>query len=399
MHSMGNRDGPGRRTSLPPELDAIDSGWDEDEQVTVNLSQKRQTEEEDSFASDEPPTVPRDVASTPTTPSTGQRHADRQSARTQPEWRSKRATPTAPERISERVTAPPPHGLDSELIDRSRPSVHAREAQTEPPAASPSPSENPDATNGGFSDEEEDDDIFDRPTLDITSGHHELGEFPHPDGEQPTSLKPNLDDRVTPAIHPSQVPTAPPPNQPTGKSFPSAPPPESPPVPMLGREFSERDTPTTPRQVALETPSLLPVEKKNDSSEGVSISGADERALSREMHERFAMGDFSGALQKAEEALAQDGTDREAEELARKCREVLAEMYSSRIAGLERTARVVMTPDQVQWLSLDHRTGFLLSMIDGESSVEDLLDVCGMPRLEGLKIICNLLDENVIELD
>ena len=116
------------------------------------------------------------------------------------------------------------------------------------------------------------------------------------------------------------------------------------------------------------------------------------------MRDRFAMGDFSGALERADAALQKNPESAEARSLAAKCKEVLYDMYASRIAGLDRTPRVIMGEDQVRWLSLDHRAGFLLSMIDGVSTVDDLLDVCGMKRLDAMRLLCSLLDQKVIEL-
>jgi hypothetical protein len=54
--------------------------------------------------------------------------------------------------------------------------------------------------------------------------------------------------------------------------------------------------------------------------------------------------------------------------------------------------------EQIRWLSLDHRSGFLLSLIDGTSSVEELLDISGMPRLDALRIMYGLFQERVITL-
>jgi hypothetical protein len=116
------------------------------------------------------------------------------------------------------------------------------------------------------------------------------------------------------------------------------------------------------------------------------------------MKGKFAMGDFSGALQLAENILNRSPRDSEAQAVATKSREVLLDMYASRIAGLEKVPQVVMGPDQLRWLSLDHRSGFLLAMVDGISSVDDLLDVSGMPRLDALRILCELLDAKVINL-
>jgi hypothetical protein len=52
--------------------------------------------------------------------------------------------------------------------------------------------------------------------------------------------------------------------------------------------------------------------------------------------------------------------------------------------------------DEVTTLALDHREGFLLSLIDGASTVEQILDVCGMPSVEATRILCRLAAEGVI---
>ena len=49
-----------------------------------------------------------------------------------------------------------------------------------------------------------------------------------------------------------------------------------------------------------------------------------------------------------------------------------------------------------QPLHLDHRAGFLLSCIDGMSSIDDILDVSGMRELDALRILFELVQENVI---
>jgi hypothetical protein len=125
---------------------------------------------------------------------------------------------------------------------------------------------------------------------------------------------------------------------------------------------------------------------------------AQQRTDHQTMKDRFAMGDFSGALEMAEYILGRTPHDPEAKSLSEKCRDVLLDMYSSRIAGLDRVPRIAMTHDQIRWLSLDHRAGFLLSMVDGISSIDDLLDISGMQRLDALRIICALLDQKVIIL-
>ena len=49
-------------------------------------------------------------------------------------------------------------------------------------------------------------------------------------------------------------------------------------------------------------------------------------------------------------------------------------------------------------LTLDHRAGFVLSLIDGGSSIEDIIDVSTMPTFEVLRTLYVLLSQNVIAL-
>ena len=61
------------------------------------------------------------------------------------------------------------------------------------------------------------------------------------------------------------------------------------------------------------------------------------------------------------------------------------------------TAVPVLVAD-VTKLNLDHRAAFVLRFLDGMSSIEDILDASGLPRLEALSILDNLLRHQVIAL-
>jgi hypothetical protein len=118
----------------------------------------------------------------------------------------------------------------------------------------------------------------------------------------------------------------------------------------------------------------------------------------REMKDRYAMGDFTGALAVADGMLERDADDIDAQRYAQSCRDVLTQMYSARLGALSQHVRVAVPGDEIRWLSLDHRAGFVLSLIDGSSTVEELLDISGMNRLDALRIIYTLFDQRVIAL-
>jgi len=117
-----------------------------------------------------------------------------------------------------------------------------------------------------------------------------------------------------------------------------------------------------------------------------------------DMQDRYAVGDFTGALVVAESILDQNPDDEDAKRYAQSCREVLTQMYAARIGPMDQVAVVAVPPDQITWLSLDHRAGFLLSLVDGVSSIEEILDISGMTRLDALRIMYTLVQQNVITL-
>ncbi|HET7545037.1 MAG TPA: hypothetical protein VFK05_34460 [Polyangiaceae bacterium] len=125
---------------------------------------------------------------------------------------------------------------------------------------------------------------------------------------------------------------------------------------------------------------------------------SNESAIA-DMKHRYAMGDFSGALVHAEAILSANPDDLEAPRYAQSCRDVLTQMYSARLGSLDQHVAVAVPSDQIRWLTLDHRAGFLLSLIDGGITIDQILDISGMPRLDALRIMYQLLDQRVISLD
>jgi hypothetical protein len=125
-------------------------------------------------------------------------------------------------------------------------------------------------------------------------------------------------------------------------------------------------------------------------------SRSPERDPLREMKERFSLGDYSGALVVAEALLDDDPEHAEALKCAAACQKVLEQMYTTRIGPLDRVPFVAVPTEQLRWLNLDHRAGFVLSHIDGQCSLEQILDVSGMPTLDALRILFELVQQRVV---
>src|ERR1700744_3665506 len=116
------------------------------------------------------------------------------------------------------------------------------------------------------------------------------------------------------------------------------------------------------------------------------------------MRERFSLGDYTGAMEMAELLLTEDPSDSEALATADKCRQVLEGMYAARLGPLDRVPSVAVQRAQLRWLSIDHRAGFVLSLVDGSSTLEMILDVCGMPRLDAMRILDQLVQQRIVSL-
>jgi len=118
----------------------------------------------------------------------------------------------------------------------------------------------------------------------------------------------------------------------------------------------------------------------------------------RGARELVALNDFSGALELLAKALTRKPTDKEALQMHELCEHNLTLMYESKIGAMESKPRMAIPPDEVIWLNLDPRAGFVLAQIDGEVSFEDLYAICGLKRLDTARILCQLLEEGIVQV-
>lgn len=120
--------------------------------------------------------------------------------------------------------------------------------------------------------------------------------------------------------------------------------------------------------------------------------------LRSEMRERFALDDFTAALSIAELLIGQDARDEDALGVASECRRRLVQLYTSRLGSMATVPVLAVPPGEIRWLGLDHRGGFLLSLINGVHTIEELCDVAGMEKIEVLKTLAELHNVGAISV-
>ncbi len=110
----------------------------------------------------------------------------------------------------------------------------------------------------------------------------------------------------------------------------------------------------------------------------------------------FRLHDFSGVLHMAQN-LVPPIPERLAPIIA-ECRARLFDMLASRVGSFAQRPEVIASEADMHWLGIDNRAAFLLSRIDGATSVDDLFDLSGMPKVDVLQQIIVLLEAGAIRL-
>ena len=118
--------------------------------------------------------------------------------------------------------------------------------------------------------------------------------------------------------------------------------------------------------------------------------------IHREIADRFGLGDYAAALHAAELQLGVDPEDESAHKYAVKSRERLEARYTTRIGSLDHVFNRAVAPTKVKWLGLDPQATFLLSLVDGQTTVFEVLERCQMGRLEALRVFTELVEANAI---
>jgi hypothetical protein len=160
--------------------------------------------------------------------------------------------------------------------------------------------------------------------------------------------------------------------------------------------------PSLPLETSVATPA--PRKFSPSSIERAVLGAVDGPVVSQrqiedptaEMLQCYELGDYTGAIALADLIL----TDAPGSPAALDCRAksgaALEGIYATRLGPMDRLPIVVMAPAQIDGLGIDHRAGFLLSLIDGSSTLEAILDVCGMPRLDALRILHELVQRGAV---
>ncbi len=138
-------------------------------------------------------------------------------------------------------------------------------------------------------------------------------------------------------------------------------------------------------------PTLLP----SDPLEG---RDTEVQSLLQAAQDLIGLDDQSGAMELILRAQRMAPGRAEVRQLRDRTEAKLLGMLESKLGGMGAMPRVLLKQDEIIWLNLDHRAGFVLAQIDGTLTLEDLFAVSGMSRLDTARILAQLKEQGVISL-
>lgn len=161
-------------------------------------------------------------------------------------------------------------------------------------------------------------------------------------------------------------------------------------------EYSAHASPFTSQQSLDVVPS---VEGEGGGFIGGPLSDEEKANLLEQVTMARGKENLGGALDICEEILKRSPGDPEIEELAREIKEDLVNFYLEQLKPLNQIPQLVANDASILELSLDPIGGFLLSQIDGNITVEELLTIMG--TFEQYRVVSALhyfLNAGIIEL-
>ncbi len=113
-------------------------------------------------------------------------------------------------------------------------------------------------------------------------------------------------------------------------------------------------------------------------------------AMARTLRDR---GDIASAIQTVDALLANEPNDHRAHALRKSLQRQLTALRMSQLEPLDRAPQLAGRPS-----GLTPRSMFLLTFVDGMSSLQDIIDLSGLPPAEAGELLLELLDAGAIAL-
>ncbi len=107
-------------------------------------------------------------------------------------------------------------------------------------------------------------------------------------------------------------------------------------------------------------------------------------------------GQLDKAVSAVDLALSEDPNSALGQKLITRNKDLVMSLFQSYLGNLDRMPQLARPLHELSSAPISPRAAFLLSRIDGTLSIDELLDVSGMPRLEAYRYLCQLFLRGIL---
>lgn len=133
----------------------------------------------------------------------------------------------------------------------------------------------------------------------------------------------------------------------------------------------------------------------DESSGLVAIEQAWDEVFGQ-MREAFAARDYARAVDVGERFLAKHEDHAAARTFVQECRVIFEKRIAKELEPLDRVVVLSAPLDALAGRSIEPRIAFVLSRVDDATTIEDLVDLSGMSRVDALRTISECIARGLV---
>jgi tetratricopeptide (TPR) repeat protein len=137
----------------------------------------------------------------------------------------------------------------------------------------------------------------------------------------------------------------------------------------------------------------------DDSEIELSLaSGEGDASLLADALELFRKGEVQESLELFETLARENPRRMEIQGYFELVRSHLYKYFHERVADPSRVLKVKIAPEEMMRFNLPANAGFVLSMVDGRTSVNEILALSGMDPFDAVRVVSKLLEAGIVEV-
>ena len=145
-------------------------------------------------------------------------------------------------------------------------------------------------------------------------------------------------------------------------------------------------------QILDEVDAGAPADETKDDRVRRRITGLVERALGWN-----GIGELDRAVAAVDLALSEDPANALAQKLVHRNRDTIMAVFQNFLGDLSRQPQLAKPLHELSNAPISPRAAFLLSRVDGSLSIDEILDVSGMPRMEAYRYLSQLYLRGILK--